>query len=457
MIYQAYRFALDPNNVQRSALASHSGAARFVFNWGLELVRERLEARAAGAEVSVPWTLAALRREWNRAKIQVAPWWAENSKEAYSSGLDGLARALCSFTESRRGGRRGRRVGFPRYRKRGGRDACRFTTGAIRIDDERHLVLPRLGRLKTSESTEALLRLLSVGGGRILSATVSWEAKRWFCSFTVEVERQAEANQHRDLLGVDLGLNYFVSCSDGGKVHGPRPLRHQLRKLRRLGRAHSRKQKGSRNRRRSARRLAGCHAKIANRRRNFLHQLTSQLAKNHGALVVEDLNVRGMLANRHLARSIADASWSEFRRQLTYKCQWYGSRLLVAPRFLASSKTCSSCGAVQEALSLSERIFRCPACALEVDRDLNAALNLKRWGEQQLVASMVAGSAPETENACGGERKTVASAAAAAGEAGTERPPLAASVSEPTGMIGGPQLVSLMSRVEERPVLVADR
>lgn len=274
MIYQAYRFALDPNNAQRSALASHCGAARFVFNWGLDLVKERLQGRSAGAEVSVPWTQAALRWEWNRAKTTVAPWWAENSKEAYSSGLDGLARGLRGFMESRRGGRRGRRVGFPRYRKRGGRDACRFTTGAIRIDDERHLVLPRLGRLKTSESTQALLRLLSTGRARILSATVSREAKRWFCSFTVEVERQAQANQHRDLLGVDLGLEHFASFSDGSTVDGPRLLRQQLRKLRRLGRAHSRKQKGSRNRRRSAGRLASCHAKIAHRRRDFLHQLT---------------------------------------------------------------------------------------------------------------------------------------------------------------------------------------
>ncbi|MBO0685767.1 MAG: IS607 family element transposase accessory protein TnpB [Candidatus Dormibacteraeota bacterium] len=432
-MHLAYRFALDPNDRQRSALASHCGAARFAFNWGLGLVRERLGARAAGQEVHVPWTLPELRREWNRAKPEVAPWWGENSKEAYSSGLDGLVRALNNFSESRRGRRRGRRVGFPRFRKRGRRDSCRFTTGAIRVDDERHLVLPRLGRLRTLEATGKLLADLEAGG-RILSATISREADRWFCSFTVEVERESEPNSHRDVLGVDLGLNRFATYSDGESAESPRPLRKQLRKLRRLSRAHSRKRKGSQNRRRSAQKLARCHAKIANRRRDFVHKLTSQLAKSHGVLVVEDLNVSGMLGNRHLSRAIADSGWAEFVRQLSYKCGWYGSWLVVAPRFLASSKTCSGCGVRKQSLELSERIFRCEDCGLELDRDLNAARNLEQWARMN---SMVAGSAPETLNACGGERKTAGSAAAA-DEAGTEQPQRAASDSEPTDTIGGP-------------------
>jgi transposase len=134
-------------------------------------------------------------------------------------------------------------------------------------------------------------------------------------------------------------------------------------------------------------------------------------------LVVEDLNVSGMLQNRHLSQAIADSGWSEFVRQLAYKRGWYGSRLLAAPRFLASSKTCSGCGVQKERLKLSERVFRCEDCGLELDRDLNAARNLERWARMN---AMVAGSAPETLNACGGERKTAGSAAAA-DEAGTER------------------------------------
>jgi len=133
-VIQAYRFALDPTPKQQRALASHCGAARFAFNWGLALVKDRMDARQAGDEVDVPWTLPRLRREWNLAKSDVAPWWEENSKEAYKSGLDGLARALKNWSDSRAGRRRGRPVGFPRFRKKGrSRDACRFTTGAIKV------------------------------------------------------------------------------------------------------------------------------------------------------------------------------------------------------------------------------------------------------------------------------------------------------------------------------------
>ena len=135
-VLQAYRFALDPSPRAASALASHVGARRFAYNWGLAVVKERLDARRCGEPVEVPWSLPALRREWNRAKEEAAPWWRENSKEAYSAGLDGLARALRAFSASKHGKRKGRRMGFPRFRKRGrGRESVRFTTGAIRVDD----------------------------------------------------------------------------------------------------------------------------------------------------------------------------------------------------------------------------------------------------------------------------------------------------------------------------------
>jgi putative transposase len=147
-VHQAYRFALDPTPRQQGRLASHVGASRFAFNWGLALVKERLERRAAGEEVRVSWSLFELRREWNRAKGEVAPWWAENSKEAYSSGLDGLARALQNWQDAKQGRRKGAKVGFPRPKRKGrGREACRFTTGVIRVEPDRHHVsLPRLGR-----------------------------------------------------------------------------------------------------------------------------------------------------------------------------------------------------------------------------------------------------------------------------------------------------------------------
>jgi len=167
------------------------GARRFVFNWGLALVKERLDARKRGEDVPVPWTLPALRREWNQAKATVAPWWSENSKEAYSSGLEGLARALQAWSERRNGQRRGRRVGFPRFRKKGrSRESVSLTTGAIRVDDQSHVVLPRIGRIRTHEPTTALLKRLEAGTARMLRATVTRQGERWFVSVTCEVERE---------------------------------------------------------------------------------------------------------------------------------------------------------------------------------------------------------------------------------------------------------------------------
>ncbi len=397
IVHQAYRFALDPSPRAERLLASHVGARRFAFNWGLALVKERLEARRQGEDVEVPWTLPALRREWNRAKETVAPWWRENSKEAYSSGLAGLADALKNWSDSRKGRRNGRRVGFPRFKKKGRcRESVCFTTGAIRVDDKSHIVLPRIGRVRTHEPTMALLEKIEAGRARILRTTVAREGGRWFVSFTCEVEREPTTPRFPDAaVGVDAGLRHLAVLSTGEKVPNPRPLKQALRKLARLNRELARRQPGSRNREETRRRLARVHAHVAHIRRDAMHKLTTRLARTYGAVVVETLGVAGMMRNRRLSRALADAGMAELRRQLAYKAAWYGSRLVEADRFLPSSKTCSRCGAVKESLPLWERVFRCDACGLVMDRDENAACNLVA-----LVAT-VAGSGPETLNARG--------------------------------------------------------
>jgi putative transposase len=262
-----------------------------------------------------------------------------------------------------------------------------------------------------SLATTALRQRLAVGIARIHGAAVSCEAGRWYISFGCEVERAVvESNGHGDTVGVDLGILTLATLSTGETVPGPRALRAGLRKLRRLSRHQSRCQKGSHNRRKAARILARHHARVANLRRDHLHKLTTRLAKSHGRIVVEDLNVAGMTrsargtvaspgrnvrAKRGLSRSLADASFGELRRMLEYKCRWYGAELEICDRFFPSSKTCSRCGLLRDHLSLGERIFTCPACGLSIDRDLNAAINLAGWAHPD-----VAVSAPETENAC---------------------------------------------------------
>jgi putative transposase len=402
-VTQAYRFAIDPSPKHRRALASHCGAARVAYNWGLDFVKTRLHERQTDPSVSVPWTLPELRWEWNRAKHQVAPWWGENSKEAYSSGLDGLGRALKGWSDSRNGRRKGRPVGFPRPKKKGrARDACRFTTGTIKVlPDRKHVQLPRIGVLKTHESTRKLARRLEQGTARILAATISRRADRWFVSFTVEVQRPIPTtNGKPSVIGVDVGIRTLAVLSTGTTIANPRALERSLRKLRRLNRELHRRRPNSRRRRLTRRRLARVHGRAADVRRDAIHKLTTTLATGHGILVVEHLNVAGMLQNRRLARAIADSGLAELRRQLAYKTTWYGSRLLVADRFYPSSKTCSACGWVKAKLTLAERSFACEACGLRLDRDLNAARNLAT------LAHHVARSGWETQNARGADQKT---------------------------------------------------
>lgn len=448
-VHQAYRFSLDPTVAQRRALAGHCGAARFAFNWGLEQVRAATALRefelCMYGEVRselVGWSLPALRREWNRNKDTVAPWWAEHSKEAYSSGLAALAAALRNWRQSRSGDRRGEPAGFPRFRKRGSHDSCRFTTGAIRVDDARRVTLPRLGQLRTAEATTALQRRLNADTARIISATVSREADRWFVSFTCVVEREvAEENGHTDTVGVDLGVHVLAALSSGELVEGPRALPASLRRLRRLQRTVSRRRKGGARRGRAVRRLARAHRRVANLRRDHLNKLTTRLAKSHGRIVVEDLNVRGMSqsargsvdrpgcnvrAKAGLNRGLGDAAFGELRRMLDYKCAWYGSEFVVADRFFASSKRCSMCGAVRAELGRGERVHSCDVCGVSSHRDLNAARNLVWWAETHDVA----GSAPETENARGAAERSGLSGDGDV-EAGT------GTVPEPTGITTG--------------------
>jgi IS605 OrfB family transposase len=245
--------------------------------------------------------------------------------------------------------------------------------------------LPRLGRLRLKERG-----YLPTGGVRILSATVSEQAGHWSVSVLVEQEHAIPANRG-PVVGVDLGVKKLATLSDGAEEPNPRHLKQRLRKIKRCQRAVSRKPKGSHNRRKAAQRLGKLQRTVATQRANTVQHLTSRLAKTKAVVVREDLNVSGMLQNRHLAQAIGDVGFGAFRRQLTSKAAWYGCRVVVASRWEPSSKTCSGCGWVDGNLTSADRVFHCEACGLLIDRDLNAAINL----------SKLAGSSSESLNACG--------------------------------------------------------
>ena len=395
VVVQAYRFALDPAPEQDSRLRSHCGGQRYAYNWGLARVTANLDQREAEASYglageeltpSFNWSAYSLRKDWNQAKREIAPWWDENSKEAYSSGLANLATALKNWDDSRRGKRKGRKLGFPRFKGKRSGLSCRFTTGAFGLaDDRRHVKLPRIGVVRTHESTRKLARHVERGTARIRSATVSHRAGRWFVSFSVEIARHDPTPaQPQTAVGVDLGVTSLAVLSTGEVIANPRHLEVALRELRRLQRQAARRQAPDRRTkatpsvrwRKTQVRIATLHARIANARRDGLHKLTTRLVRTFGAIVLEDLNVSGMLRNRYLARHVAGVGMAELRRHIEYKTSWAGVHLHIADRWYPSSKTCSACGAAKTKLRLSERTFTCDSCGFTLDRDLNAARNL---------------------------------------------------------------------------------
>ena len=373
---QAYRFALDPSPAQERAFRSHAGSARKAYNTMLGLVKAVMGQRAAersygiaGADLtpSLSWSLAGLRKEWNRRKDEVAPWWAEQPKEAYNTGLDALARGLDAWTKSRKGERAGKAIGFPKFKSARSRRSVRFTTGTIRVEaDRHHVTLPRLGQIRTHESTRKLARRIEAGTARILSATVSEDSSgRWLCSFQVIVQRSVSVPGHvaagEPAVGVDVGVKadslLVVAPRTAGRSGGSRPrksLAAAQARLRALQRRAARQQgpwnPETRTRRppskrwaRTNRRIGRIHARAAAVRRDALHKATTSLAQQHQVITVETLNASGMRSaggacKRGLNRALADAALAEVRRMLGYKCTWYGSTLVEAGRYFPSSK-----------------------------------------------------------------------------------------------------------------------
>jgi putative transposase len=363
-INQAFRYELKPHVAQRILLAKHAGTARFAYNWGLAERIKLFESKEGKEKFT---TAAAQHKTINALKSTEYPWMYEVSKCAPQEALRDLEKAFKNFFSGRKAGRN---VGFPKFKKKGGYDSFRLT-GSIKVNS-RSVQLPRLGKLRTKEATGKFK-------GQILSATVTREADRWFVSLSVEVERAEPLPVKGDITGIDVGLTSFAALSDGTKVDAPKLVKKAAKKLKRRSKQHSRKVKGSNNRRKSAHKLARLHRQVKNQRRDFLHKLSTKLAKTKSVVVIEDLCVKGMIRNTKLSAAIADAGWAEFRAMLAYKTQWYGSELVIAPRFFASSKTCSHCNHVMEALPLDIREWECPCCGTHHDRDVNAANNLVKW------------------------------------------------------------------------------
>lgn len=352
----SHRIQLDPTVEQQIAFAKACGCARKAWNWALDEWEKQYKANKKP-------TAFKLKLKWNKIKAVKFPYVMESPKDANQQPFSNLGKAFSRFFK-----KTARR---PRFKRKGEHDSFYISNCCFRIEDK-IVRFNVIGEVRLNES----LRF----EGKIMSGTVSREADKWFLSVAVDVGDISKKRKKNGKVGIDLGIKTALALSNGQTFDAPKPLKRGIRKLRRLHKAHSRKMKGSNNRRKSQRRLSRHHAKIANIRKDWQHKVTTKICRENQTIVLEDLNVKGMTKNRCLARALNDVGFGEIRRQLTYKAPMYGSEVRIIDRWLPTSKTCSKCGCKKDVLALSERIFTCDHCGFTLDRDLNAARNILTAG-----------------------------------------------------------------------------
>ncbi|MHA2367897.1 MAG: RNA-guided endonuclease InsQ/TnpB family protein [Candidatus Hodarchaeales archaeon] len=397
---RGYRFELKLNNKERTRLFQCAGTARFAWNWGLASRNARYHTNQGPERFT---DAMKQHKQLNALKPTEFPWMYNYSKAIPQEALRDLGQAFQSFYQNRKARKAGkttRYVGFPQFKKKGKcKDSFRLT-GTIKLfTATKQVQLPRLGKLRLKERPQL------PSSARILSATISRTADRWYVALQITEEAAESApNRQPMVLGLDPGLYKFATCSNGLAFPNPRWLRTGERKLRRLARAVSRKKKGSMNHQKAVLRLARFYHRLSVKRADHHHKLSAYVTQNHGVVVTEDLHVAGLSRNKRQAKSWADVAHGEFRRQLSYKSDWNGAHYVEVPRFFPSSKLCSTCWYYHGELTLADRLFACPMCGMTLDRDLNAALNMEQYYHSRLYLqpdSSVAGSLSETLNACG--------------------------------------------------------
>ena len=372
---KSHRIALRPTAEQESRFVQHAGYARFAYNWALGEFQ-------AGLDVGEWLTERTLRPRWNRVKSMIAPWGTELSQNAAKYAIIDFgqaANAWGKYSQRMKAGERpARRVGFPRYKRRKHEQDFRADNGPDTVKvSGKGVLLPKIGRVAMAEE----LRF----AGSIREVTINRTAGVWFTCFCVEDGQKPLAEKEGPTIGVDVGVGTMAACSDGTVVENPKALSGALNQLRRFDKAIARsrqvhgKSNHSHRRDQLYARRRRVHARVVNVRNDNHHKATTAIAKSAGRVVVETLNVAGMMLNRRLARAIADAGMSGFLARLEYKCLWYGAEYVKADRWFASSKLCAHCGWRNEYLTLSEREWWCGGCGVPNNRDYNAALNLSNW------------------------------------------------------------------------------
>ncbi|MEM1167499.1 MAG: RNA-guided endonuclease TnpB family protein [Cyanobacteria bacterium P01_H01_bin.35] len=354
---QSIKTKLKVNNYQKTILAKHVGVARHAYNWGLATcITEYKSTKKRPSAVTLHKRLVAQVKSQN-------PWYYEVSKCAPQQALRDLEKAFKNFLSIPQ-------RGFPKFKKKGKKDSF-YLEGSINILKGNYIKLPRIGIVKTYEILPSV---------PIKNVRISKKVDGWYISFKYDGEPTPTAKE-RDIIGVDVGINALATCSDGTTYPNVKAYKQAQKRRTRYQRRVNKKEPGSKNRAKAIKKLAKIHKKVADIRADALHKVTTWLAKNHSTIVIEDLNVSGMLKNHKLASAIADCGFYEFKRQLIYKCEWYGSELIIADRFYPSSQICSHCGH-QQKMPLHKRTYECSNCGFQADRDFNAAVNLENYVHQ---------------------------------------------------------------------------
>ncbi len=363
-MFKSHKIKLIPTRSQETFFKKSCGVARFTYNWALNKWQEDYRN-------GIKQSAFSLIKHLNSIKREQFPWMQETGKCASQYAIHNLEHAY------KRMWKEGAR--YPKFKKKGVKDSFISSENKEQFKQQNYKIwIPSLGWVKCHEN----LRF----EGKVNYVAVKRIADQWFAIVNVELQQQEKSpipspkvNENQVTVGVDIGIKSMVVLSDGTVFQNPKALGKHKKQLARLHRRMDRKVKGSKNREKAKIKLARKYYKISCIRSSAIHKATSYIVNHYDRIVIEDLNVAGMVKNHNLARSLSDVSFGEIARQLAYKSQWQEKELVRANRFFASSKTCSSCGHKKDTLKLSERTFTCQECGTVIDRDLNAAINLANY------------------------------------------------------------------------------
>jgi len=367
---KAYKFRIYPTKKQEEIIKVHFGACRFVYNWALEQkIKTYEQTKESISRFDLQRILVHEVKHSNE-------WLKEANSQALLASLVNVESAFTKFFREK--------AGFPKFKSKKNPVQSYQMPQHYSVDFEKQIIkIPKIGEVKT-----ILHRRFE---GKLKTATISRTCtEKYYISILVEDGKQIPNKQNfseSTTIGIDIGIKDFAVLSNGEKVENPKYLKNSLQRLKVLQKRVSRKQKGSQNRAKAKQRLASLHDKIANQRNDFQNKLSFRLISENQAIALETLNVKGMLKNHCLAQSISDAGWRSFVTKLEYKAEWFGKTILRIGQFEPSTRICNVCGYHNGKLTLADRDWTCPDCKTKHDRDINAAINIKKFSiqEQNLI------------------------------------------------------------------------